>query len=507
MSGYADEAVEGFERSRACFEQIVVGLAAGEADGRTHTELEERLAGEGRELIRQLLQDHLDLRTVREQRQRVVDAEQVVHTRAEPGHHRGLATVFGQVMVTRMAYRVPGARNLYPADAVLNLPAGLHSHGLRRLAAVESVRGSFEQAAEAIWRASGVRIGKRQVEELAQAAAVDIEAFYAAGRPEAAEPDRLLVLSFDGKGIVMIPSALRQATATAAARARRKLSTRLSAGEKNGRKRMAELAAVYDAIPVPRTAADVIGRPDGAGGPAAAERRRGPKAAGKWLTASVVDDIAQVVAAGFDEAARRDPHHERTWVVLVDGNNTQLDAITVEAAARGVTVHIVCDLVHVLEYLWKAAWSLFYPGDPAGETWVADQAVKILDGKAGHVAAGIRRRATRFGYSAAERAGADQCATYLTSKKPYLGYDTALAAGWPIATGVIEGACRHLVKDRMDITGARWSLPGAEAILRLRALTANGDFDAYWAFHLRQEHERIHWGRYQHHRDEFTLAA
>jgi hypothetical protein len=142
--------------------------------------------------------------------------------------------------------------------------------------------------------------------------------------------------------------------------------------------------------------------------------------------------------------------------------------------------------------------SLFYPGDPAGETWVADQAVKILDGKAGHVAAGIRRRATRFGYSAAERAGADQCATYLTSKKPYLGYDTALAAGWPIATGVIEGACRHLVKDRMDITGTRWSLPGAEAILRLRALTANGDFDAYWAFHLRQEHEQTHWGRYQH---------
>jgi hypothetical protein len=95
----------------------------------------------------------------------------------------------------------------------------------------------------------------------------------------------------------------------------------------------------------------------------------------------------------------------------------------------------------------------------------------------------------------------------MTSKKPHLGYDTALAAGWPIATGVIEGACRHLVKDRMDITGARWSLAGAEAILRLRALTANGDFDAYWAFHLRQEHHRVHWRRYQHYRDEFALAA
>ncbi len=96
----------------------------------------------------------------------------------------------------------------------------------------------------------------------------------------------------------------------------------------------------------------------------------------------------------------------------------------------------------------------------------------ILEGKAAQIAASIRRRATRFGYSATERAGADTCADYLTAKKPYLDYHTALASGWPIATGVIEGACRHLVKDRMDITGARWGLDSAEAILRLRAWSA-----------------------------------
>src|SRR5690606_21146291 len=138
------------------------------------------------------------------------------------------------------------------------------------------------------------------------------------------------------------------------------------------------------------------------------------------------------------------------------------------------------------------AWSFFYQGDPAAETWVAEQATKILQGKSTRVAAGIRRRATRFGYKPAERVGADACATYLTNKAPYLGYDTALAEGWPIATGVIEGAARHLVKDRMDITGARWGLAGAEAVLRLRALVTNGDFDAYWAFHQQQEHHRVH---------------
>ncbi|MCW2881612.1 MAG: hypothetical protein JWQ95_5712 [Sphaerisporangium sp.] len=72
-----------------------------------------------------------------------------------------------------------------------------------------------------------------------------------------------------------------------------------------------------------------------------------------------------------------------------------------------------------------------------------------------------------------------------------------LAAGWPIATGVIEGACRRLIGDRLDITGARWGLPGAEAILKLRAMIANGDFDTYWRFHLAQDRRRVHQTRYQ----------
>jgi hypothetical protein len=154
--------------------------------------------------------------------------------------------------------------------------------------------------------------------------------------------------------------------------------------------------------------------------------------------------------------------------------------------------------------LWKAAWSFFDKGDPASEEWVADQARKVLRSKSAQVAAGIRRRATTYGYSPAERAGADECARYLDNKKDYLGYATALDKGWPIATGIIEGAARWLVKDRMDITGARWGLEGAEAILKLRALIASGDIDAYWRFHLRREHERIHHARY---RDGLILAA
>ena len=115
------------------------------------------------------------------------------------------------------------------------------------------------------------------------------------------------------------------------------------------------------------------------------------------------------------------------------------------------------------------------------------------------MAGAIRRAATIAGLDPNQRAGADACATYLTNKHAYLDYPTALAHGWPIATGVIEGACRHLVKDRMDLTGARWGLPGAEAILKLRAVRSNGDFEDYWRHHLTQERHRVHQSRYAGH--------
>ncbi len=189
-------------------------------------------------------------------------------------------------------------------------------------------------------------------------------------------------------------------------------------------------------------------------------------------------------------------HHRRTWVVLVDGNNTQLDAITAEAARCGVTVRILVDFIHVLEYLWKAGWSFFATGDPDAEVWVTDKARKVLAGKTSDVATGIRRRATYNHYDTTERKGADTAADYLDAKAPFLDYATALAAGWPIATGVIEGACRRLVKDRMDITGARRGLDGAEAVLTLHAVITNSDFDDYWQFHLAQERHRNHHSQY-----------
>src|SRR5512135_1011484 len=513
MLGYVPARNEAFAESRKCFRELEEWAVSEEAAGLQHADLEEQLEVRGRELMRQLFQDRLSATAAAEERRFDVTGEDgVVRTRAERGRERPLMTKFGQVTVSRIAYRSPGRPNVHPADAVLNLPEEKHSHGLRKLAAVEAARGSVEAACAAVTRATGVQIGKRQAEGLVRRSAIDVDAFYLWRVVPPAPDGHPLVLTFDGKGIVMLPGALRPATAKAAAAAEGKLATRLSPGEKHGRKRMAELACVYDAVPVPRTPEDIISTPAQkrrkkkarAGKAKGRGKPRGPQARGKWLTASVTDNIPAVIAAAFDEAERRDPQHQREWVVLVDGNSTQIEAVIAQAAARGVTVTIVIDFIHVLEYLWKAAWSFSGKGEPAAEEWVADQARKILHGSARQVAAGIRRRATTCGYSPAERAGADECARYLDNKNGYLDYATALGKGWPVATGVIEGACRHIVKDRMDITGARWGLEGAEAILRLRALIASGDFDAYWRYHLRREHERVHQAKY---RESLILAA
>ena len=235
---------------------------------------------------RQLLQDHLDLRAIREQEALSAGRDQrraEGRGRIERDHERTLATVFGTVTVRGRPTGHPARPNVYPADTALSLPAGRHSHGLRRLAVCEAVRGSYDTAKAVIDRRCGREAGKRQIEELVQAAAADIDGFYAQRVPMPCTCEVLLVLSADGKGIVMRPEGLRPATRKAAAtkdRGRGVFRTRLASGEKPCRKRMATLACVYDAAPAPRRPHDVIAVPGGRSGERGCGAARTPKRSG-----------------------------------------------------------------------------------------------------------------------------------------------------------------------------------------------------------------------------------
>lgn len=499
MEAHAHIVGKPFSAAREKFEELVTYMQTSVAFRMRHEDLERYLTQQGLELQRRLLQDHLDVRAAAERRVAVVGNDGVNRTEVRSSRRR-LMSVLGEVSVTRLMYQAVGADSRCPQDAALNLPSEVFSLGVRRRVAEEVAANSFDHAVERLDSTTGAHVGKRQIEELAQRAALDFDAFYAQ-RPQneiAKERDLLLVLSFDGAGITMLREDLREATRRAAekqAEDPRWPPKRMKRGQRRNRKRMAEVAAVYAIAPYIRTPGDIVRelRPV----EDVEARKQRPKPIHKQVWASVERSSREVIEDAFREANQRDPNHLRRWIVLVDGQETQMDLVWDVAARAGVQVTMILDLIHVLEYLWKASYCFHNAGTPEAQEWVDWRLTMLLSGtSASDVAAGMTRSATL--HQLKNRTGVDECANYLCKNRELLMYAEALADGLPIATGVIEGACRYLVRDRMDKTGARWSLCGAEAVLRLRALRANGDFDEYWRFHVEAEYSRSHILRYNH---------
>ena len=425
--------------------------------------------------MRKLLQGHLDQRSPGEAAGPVAGADGVERSERRV-HERHLETTFGMVEVERLGYARPGHDSLHPLDAALNLPPERYSLEVRRRVAEAAASRSFDEALFELSRHTRAEVPKRQAEQLVVRAAEDFDAFYEARRAEDGEPPpegSVVVLTFDGKGVVLHREDLRAATRKAAEKRRQhreQLSRfkRLKPGEKKHSKRMATVAAVYTVAPFERSPEEflqsLMPRPPGAK-PRVARPR--PVAIRVW--ASLEREPVEVVAEATLEAERQNPEHVKHWVALVDGAETQLDLVEAGAAAYGVEVTVILDIIHVVEYVWKAAHVFHREGSPELECWAWTRVRRILEGKASRVAAAMRRAATVAGLSSDIRKPVDTCANYLQKYAPYLHYDRYLAAGHPIATGVIEGACRYLVRDRMELTGARWRLVGAEAVLKLRA--------------------------------------
>ncbi len=478
-----------YDQARENFEHIVRYLDSEEACSMTHSDLERELERRGRELMRILLQEHLEARAPGQCEQPVRGADGVERSRVRL-QERKLETVFGTVSVERVGYGKNGAESLHPLDAELNLPDERYSLELRRRVAEEAAKSSFDETLESIDKTTAGHVPKRQIEELVMRAAQDFDAFYQMrqGKPGTDEKSAsIMVISVDGKGVVMRREDLREQTRKAAMKREHKMGTRLSKGEKKNAKRMATVATVYTIAPFVRKPEELVGEND-----SARADPPPPRAEQKRVWASLEKSPKEVIEEAFQEASYRDPAHKKKWVALVDGNKGQLRILRRMARDKGLDLTIIVDIIHVIEYLWDAGRAFYPKAGPELENWVKIRLLEILRGKAGQVAGGMRRSATRRNLLSAKRKPVDACANYLLSYAPYLKYNHYLGQGFPIATGVIEGACRHLVKDRMEVTGARWSLTGAEAVLRLRALRSSHDFDEYWIFHESQEYQRNH---------------
>ena len=461
----------------------MIAWAAQEAAGADHGEREAVIGESGRELQRQLLEATFTIDCAREERVgQVTSAAGIRHGSVEKGHDRGLSSVFGPVRVTRLAYRNRREANLYPADARWMLPDDPYTLGMRALAAYHLAGGGYGQAQEVIRDRTGVTIGRAQLAGLAADLAAWTDDFYqerARGAGADPPPGDVIMMQGDGKGIALRPE------------------HRKGKGEDPahpGIKKMAEIVAVADFTPAPREPEDI------AAPPARRRAHPGPVARDKWVSASITEDIPAVIGRAFDEADRRDPQRTRQRVFLVDGNKQQITAIGDHARERGLKVPVLIDFIHVSGYLGKAAAAL-HPGDPvlAGQ-WADGQKLRVLHGRAKAVAATLASVAAKTRENPRTRhldlTDMDKAVTYLDNNREHMRYDKALASGWPIATGLIEGSCRYVIEDRFGITGARWSPDGAEDILKIRAVVVNGDLCDYMSYYKARYLEEHHLARY-----------
>ena len=263
---------------------------------------------------------------------------------------------------------------------------------------------------------------------------------------------------------------------------------RLSKGQKANRKRMATVATVFTRAPWVRTPEQVVEslfrtRLTPADSPTP------PRPENKRVWASLLKDKSVGIEEVAQEMQRRDAEGARTRMALTDGERALQILVT-----QTLAVTLILDLVHVLEKLWKAAYVFHAEGSLEAELWVLDHTFQILFGQVRQVVKGLRQSVTKRKLVGTKRQTLQAVADYLYRNRAHMRYDEYLAHGWPIASGPVEGACKNLIKDRMERSGMRWTEGMAEAIVQLRAIYLSGDFDRYWTVHIEKDQQRLYPG-------------
>jgi hypothetical protein len=391
-------------------------------------------------------------------------------------------SVFGKVQFRRHYFYVPGQEGVCPLDAELSLPPHCYSDLLRDWAEYCITDESYDESIQVLKRILGFSISKLALETGVQEDATDVEAFYeqkAVPPPETEGP--ILVIQADGKGVPMV-------RAEPAAQ-----PTRRGKGEKRTEKKQAVVTAIYTIEPYPRTPQEVVEAllRNLAGGEkvqrTAPPRTQRPTPVGKEVRATLEGkDIA------FERLTRRIAHREgkhiQHRVALTDGD----EALRNQVRDKLPQFTLVLDIIHASEYLWRAANALLGETHPDRTVWVGEQLLQILSGKTTAVIQTLESQAQDPALASSQREALNTTIGYYRHNLPHMHYDQYLARGWPIGTGVVEGTCGHLVKDRMEQSGMRWTQSGAQAILDLRAVRVNDDRDEYQRFRRQRQHQRLY---------------
>jgi hypothetical protein len=399
-------------------------------------------------------------------------------------HDCRYVSIFGELEITRAVYGTREGQEIerVPLDERLGLPAGDFSYVLEDWTQRFCLKGSFAEAAESLETLLGLRLGSRTLEHMNQELARFVAPFRDAVEPPlAAEEGPILVVTADGKGVPM-----RRPVQEGARRHHRRTK-----GEKANKKQMACVGAVYSIESFVRSADDILDE--------VLRDRRGddrPEPAHKHVWAEMSRELdGELLSAKdavfgvlFDDLNLRNAGHDRPVVCLMDGERALWEAQQVYfSEAVGVL-----DLFHVLEQLWTAAHCFHREGSDEAEEFVEDRLRGLLEGRVGYVIGGLRQRLTKHGLSGSRRKTLESVITYLENNRDHMRYDEYIAAGYPIGSGVAEGACRHLVKDRMEQSGMRWTVSGAQAMLHVRATYLNDQWDEFIEDRVIREQNRLY---------------
>jgi hypothetical protein len=404
--------------------------------------------------------------------------------RLEQTHKRPYLSIFGAIDVERTCYGHDRVEAV-PLDAQLHLPLRQYSYLLQQWLGTFVVGDAHAEAVGKLETILGLEIAVKASEDLNREQACDVEPFQNdLPVPEPTEEGPILVVTADCKGVPLVRSALEPEEAAepslpALANQRR------GKGEKANKKKMAAVGAVYTIDPFVRTAEEVI---DEVMREKAAKRR--PVPAHKRVRADLLVGKVALFLWLADEVVRRNSEGTKPLVFLSDGERALHDR-----QSEYLPENTVCilDLFHVMERLWKVAWCFFNEATQKREAhqWVEERLRRLLEGKVDSVIRGMRYQATQRGLRGPKRKTVRDAAEYFERNQRRMKYDEYLAAGYPIGSGVVEGACRHLVKDRMERTGMRWTPSGAQAMLDLRGTYLNGEWNDFWRFHVEHEDQRL----------------
>ena len=387
-------------------------------------------------------------------------------------------SVFGKLPFWRPYFYKSGANGQYPLDAELSLGSDRYSDFLREMSEYLAVYVAYSKDADLLERFFDLKLSTRVVQQVVDADAADVETFYAHKPPPSpVEESEILVIQADGKGVPMVLETSAES------------KVRLGKGEKRGHKKEAIVTSVYTIACVPRTPEEVVANffhqnQDSASEKASSKR---PKPQNKHIRATL-DGKDTALARLAKRVELRRGSHILHQVALCDG----CEALQSRIETQFSDFSLILDFIHANEYLWKVANSLFGETSDQRTEWVAKQTLQMLSGETKQIVAEFRILAQDTQYTATQCERLTKTANYFERNLPYMDYHTYLANGWPIASGVIEGACRHFVKDRFELSGMRWTQEGAENLMRLRAVAENGDWDAYHDFRKHQRHTRLY---------------